>query len=35
MSEYYFHTIEQVFPVVRSHDTVAQRIIPEVMSYEQ
>ena len=34
-TQYYFHTIEQVFPVVRCHDTVARRVIPEVMSYEQ
>lgn len=34
-TQYYFHTIEQAFPVVRRHDTVARRVIPEVMTYEE
>ena len=34
-TQYYFHTIEQVFPIIRRHDTAAQRIIPEVMIYEK
>ena len=34
-TQYYFHTIEQAFPLVHRHDTVAQRVIPEVMTYEE
>jgi integrase/recombinase XerD len=34
-TQYYFHTIEQIFPVIRQHDTVVQNIIPEVMTYEE
>lgn len=34
-TQYYFHTIEQVFPVIRRHDTAAQSIIPEVVTYEE
>ena len=34
-TQYYFHTIEQAFPVVHSHDAVAQRVIPEVVTYEE
>jgi integrase/recombinase XerD len=33
-TQYYYHSIEQVFPIVRSRDTAATRIIPEVMIYE-
>jgi integrase/recombinase XerD len=32
-TQYYFHTIEQAFSVVRCHDTVARRVIPEVVNY--
>jgi len=34
-SQYYFHTIEQIFPAVRRSDVVAQRVIPEVVPYEE
>ena len=34
-TQYYFHTIEQAFPIVRHHDAVAERIIPEVQTYEE
>lgn len=34
-TQYYFHTIEQVFPVIRRHDAISQDIIPEVVSYEE
>jgi integrase len=34
-TQYYFHAIEQAFPVVRRNDTVAQRVIPEVETYEE
>ena len=34
-TQYYFHTIERVFPVVRSHDALARRVIPEVVHYEE
>jgi integrase len=33
-TQYYFHTIEQAFPVIRRGDAVAQRVIPEVVPYE-
>ena len=33
-TQYYFHAIEQAFPVVRRSDAVAQRVIPEVETYE-
>ena len=34
-TQYYYHTIEQIFPVIRRHDTAAQSIIPEVVTYEE
>jgi len=34
-TQYYFHTIEQAFPVVHQHDAVARRVIPEVVHYEE
>lgn len=34
-TQYYFHTIEQIFPVIRRLDTAAQNIIPEVVTYEE
>lgn len=34
-TQYYFHTIEQIFPAIRRHDTATQSIIPEVMTYEE
>jgi len=34
-TQYYFHTIEQAFPIIRRHDAVSDNIIPEVMSYEE
>ncbi|MEW5749000.1 MAG: tyrosine-type recombinase/integrase [Candidatus Thermoplasmatota archaeon] len=33
-TQYYYHSIEQAFPIVRSRDTAAERIIPEVVVYE-
>jgi len=33
-TQYYYHSIEQAFPIVRSRDTAAEKIIPEVMIYE-
>jgi len=33
-TQYYFHTIEQALPIIRRHDSAAQSIIPEVMTYE-
>ena len=33
-TQYYFHTIEQAFPIVRRHDVVSQSIIPKVVHYE-
>jgi integrase len=33
-TQYYFHTIESVFPFVRQHDVCSQSIIPEVAPYE-
>ncbi len=32
-TQYYYHTIEQAFPVVHRHDAVAERVIPEVVNY--
>jgi len=34
-TQYYFHTIEKVFPIIRRHDAASQNIIPEVVTYEQ
>ena len=34
-TQYYFHTIEQAFPIIRRHDALSDRIIPEVLSYEE
>ncbi len=34
-TQYYYHTIEQVFPIIRHHDAVSDSIIPEVMTYEE
>jgi integrase len=34
-TQYYFHAIEQAFPVIRRSDAVAQRVIPEVETYEE
>jgi integrase/recombinase XerD len=34
-TQYYFHTIEQAFPIVRDRDAAIQSIIPEVLSYEE
>lgn len=33
-TQYYYHSIEQVFPIVRSRDGAADRVIPEVVIYE-
>ena len=33
-TQYYFHTIEQAFPIVRRHDVASQGVIPEVVPYE-
>jgi integrase len=33
-TQYYFHSIEQAFPIVRSRDSAADMIIPEVVIYE-
>lgn len=32
---YYYHTIEQVFPVIREHNITVKRVIPEVVIYEE
>jgi len=34
-TQYYFHTIEQSFSIVRCHDAISDSIIPEVVSYEE
>jgi integrase/recombinase XerD len=34
-TQYYFHAIEQAFPIVRRCDMVSWSIIPEVVSYEE
>ena len=34
-TQYYYHTIEQAFPIIRRYDAVAQSIIPEVVTYEE
>jgi len=34
-TQYYFHTIEQAFPVIRQHDAMTRSVIPEVMAYEE
>jgi integrase len=34
-THYYFHTIDQAFPVIRRHDAMARSVIPEVMAYEE
>ena len=34
-TQYYYHTIEQAFPIIRCHDVTSNDIIPEVMSYEE
>jgi len=34
-TQYYFHAIEQAFPVIRRHDVVIQSVIPEVATYEK
>ena len=34
-TQYYYHTIEQAFPIIRWRDAVAQSIIPEVVTYEE
>ena len=33
-TQYYFHSIEQAFSIVRRHDVASQGIIPEVVPYE-
>ena len=33
-TQYYYHSIEQAFSIVRSRDTAARRVIPEVVIYE-
>lgn len=33
-TQYYFHTIERAFPIVRRHDGLSSSIIPEVSPYE-
>ncbi len=34
-TQYYYHTIEQAFPIIRRHDAVGQSIIPEVVTNEE
>lgn len=34
-TQYYFHTIEQAFPIVRQHDAMAKSVIPAVVVYEE
>jgi len=33
-TQYYYHSIEQAFSIVRSRDAVAEKVIPEVLIYE-
>lgn len=33
-TQYYFHTIERAFPIVRRHDGASGSVIPEVCAYE-
>ena len=33
-TQYYFHTIEQAFPVIRRCDAMTKSVIPEVVPYE-
>jgi len=33
-TQYYYHTVERAFPIIRRNDAVAQRVIPEVLPYE-
>ena len=34
-TQYYYHAIEQAFPIIRQRDAVARSIIPEVVIYEE
>ena len=34
-TQYYYHAIEQAFPIIRRRDAVARSIIPEVVTYEE
>ena len=34
-TQYYFHTIEQAFPIIRQHDALVKSVIPEVVIYEE
>ena len=34
-TQYYFHTIEQAFPIIRRHDAISDSIIPEVVTYAE
>ena len=34
-TQYYFHTIERVFPIIRRYDAVSDSIIPEVVTYAE
>ena len=34
-TQYYFHTIEQIFPVIRRHDAAIQRLVPQVVADEE
>jgi len=34
-TQYYYHTIEQAFPIIRRYDAVSYSIIPEVVTYEE
>ena len=33
-TQYYYHTIERAFPIVRRHDDISNSVIPEVIPYE-
>lgn len=34
-TQYYYHQVVSAFEIVRKHDSVADRVIPEVVSYEE
>ena len=34
-TQYYYHQVVSAFKIVRKHDSVADRVIPEVVPYEE
>ena len=34
-THYYYHQVVSAFEIVRKHDSVADRVIPEVVPYEE